>query len=123
MNLRSTDQPVLKIKYVFQMSMSQAVTPDTEPSPHHSSQPADLSSPPAGPPHNDAGSCQVVPATTSSSESLVEDPSTVDTCTSNAAEVTKQTERETPAEDQVIECDQPVNLEPETTEDPEVCMR
>lgn len=96
--------------------MSQAVPPDMEPSPDLSSPPADLSSPPAG-------SGQVVPATASSPESLIEDVSTVDTCTSNAAEVTKQTEMETHAEGQVIECDQPVNLEPETTEDPEVCMR
>lgn len=98
------------------MSMSQAVSSDMEPSP-------DLSSPPAGPPHKDAGSTQVVPATASSPESLIEDMSTVDTCTSNAAEVTKQTKMEIHAEGQVIECDQPVNLEPETTEDPEVCMR
>ncbi|TWW59367.1 Protein Noxp20 [Takifugu flavidus] len=104
------------------MSMSQAVSPDMEPSPDLSSPPADLSSPPAGPPHKDAGSCQVAPAAASSPESLIEDMSTVDTCISNAAEVTKQTEIETPAEGQVIECDQPVNLEPETTEDPEVCM-
>ncbi|TNM86075.1 hypothetical protein fugu_008346 [Takifugu bimaculatus] len=101
------------------MSMSQAVSPDMEPSPDLSSPPADLSSPPAGPPHKDAGSCQVAPAAASSPESLIEDMSTVDTCISNAAEVTKQTEIETPAEGQVIECDQPVNLEPETTEDPE----
>uniref|UniRef100_H2T5C9 Family with sequence similarity 114 member A1 n=1 Tax=Takifugu rubripes TaxID=31033 RepID=H2T5C9_TAKRU len=102
------------------MSMSQAVSPDMEPSPDLSSPPADLSSPPAGPPHKDAGSCQVAPAAASSPESLIEDMSTVDTCISNAAEVTKQTEIETPAEGQVIECDQPVNLEPETTEDPEI---
>lgn len=103
--------------------MSQAVSPDMEPSPDLSSPPADFSSPPAGPLHEDAGSSQVVPLAASSPESLIEDTSTVDTYASNAPEVTKQTEIETPAEGQVIECDQPVNLEPETTEDPEVCMR
>lgn len=105
------------------MSKSQAVSSDMEPSPDLSSPLPDLSSPSAGPRHKDAGFFQMVPAAASSPESLIEDMSTVDTYTSNAAEVTKQTEMETPAEGQVIECDQPVNLEPETTEDPEVCIR
>lgn len=93
--------------------MSQAVSPDLEPSP-------DLSSPPTGPLQREAGSCQDVPAAlgpASSPEGLIHheasgEMSTVDT---------HQTEVETPAERQAVECDQPVSLDPETTEDVEVC--
>lgn len=100
--------------------MSQAVSPDLEPSP-------DLTSPPPDPPHKDPGCCQDVPASlapASSPEGLIhQELSTVDACTGETGQVVNQTELETPAERQVVECDQPVSLEPESTEDVEVCMR
>lgn len=110
-----------KIKFLFQISMSQAVSPDLEP-------PPDLSSPPTGPLQQDTDSCQDVPATfgsASSPESLIHhesagDMSTVDTCPGETAEVTNETEMETPAERRVVECDQPVSLDPERTEEVEV---
>lgn len=111
-----------KIKSIIQISMSQAVSPDLEPSP-------DLTSAPTGPLQQDADFCQDVSATlesTPSPESLIHHESTgematVDTCAGETAEVTNQTEMEIPTERQVIECDQPVSLDPENTEDVEVC--
>lgn len=111
-----------KIKFIFQISMSQAVSPDLEPSP-------DLISALTGPLQQETDSCEDIPATpgsASSPESLVHHESTgdvpsVDSCIGETAEVTNQTEMETPAEDQLIECDQPVSLDPEITEDVEVC--
>lgn len=96
--------------------MSQAVTPDLEPS-------SDLSSPPADPSHQDTGSCPDAPAPASCPDSPVVETSTVDTCSGETAEVADHTETETSAERQVTECDQPVNLDPENPEDLEVCMR
>lgn len=108
-----------KIKSIFQISMSQAESPDLEPS-------ADLSSPPAGPIQQGPDSSQDVPAMSASPESLIchessGDMSTVDTCTGETAEATSQSEIKTPAELQVIECDQPVSLDPENAEHAEVC--
>lgn len=111
-----------KIKSIFQISMSRAASPDLEPSP-------DLTSPPTGPLQQDTDSCQDVPATlgsASSPESLIHhestgETSTVDTCTGETAEATNWTETESPAEGRVIECDQPVSLDPESTADVEVC--
>lgn len=127
MNPRAEISPFIchkhtKTKSVFQISMSQAVSPDLEPSP-------DLTSPPTGPLQQDADSCQDVPAalgSASSPETLIHhestgEMSTVDTCPGETAEATNQTEMETPAEHQAVECDQPVSLDPERTEDVEVC--
>lgn len=107
-----------KIEPVFQISMSQAVSPDLEPSP-------DLTSPPTGPLQQETDSCQDVPATLETPESPIPpestgEASTVDTCTGGTAEATHQTEMETPAELQEVDCDQPVSLDPESTEDVEV---
>lgn len=126
-NLRAEISPVTcqkraKIKSVFQVSMSQAVSPDPEPSP-------DLTSAPAGPLQQDTDSCQDIPAlleSASSPLSLIHhestgEMSTGDTCTGETAEATNQTEMEAGAERQLTECDQPVSLDPESTEDVEVC--
>lgn len=112
--------------------MSQADPTDTGPS-------AENTSPPAHPHHSDPDSSQDVPAALSLpsapqqpsliTESLNLPQSTEETTTEDTTAPTKasggQTDQEEPAaEAPVIECDQPVSLEPDTDaaeEDVEVC--
>lgn len=97
---------------------------------------SDATSPPDHPPHTEPASCQDVPAVSAppsaplqpplTPESLVSPQSTQETTTEDpATEETSQgpnDQPEPPAEPQVVECDQPVSLEPEATEDNvEVC--
>ncbi|XP_070768524.1 protein NOXP20 [Enoplosus armatus] len=106
------------------ITMSQAAPSDADPS-------ADITPPPTHPSHTDPGSCQDVPAAfappsaapqpplipesfvhpQSTEETTTEDPTTTTTTTKASEGSTDQ--QEPIVEGQVIECDQPVSLEPD----------
>lgn len=114
-----------KITSIFQDNMSQAVAPDLEPSPDLPTPPSDPPSPPADPPHKDADPCRdalVTSASASPPESPVSHEPTRETVTADAC-AGGAGDAEAPAELQAIECDQPVSLEPDNTEEEEVCWR
>lgn len=108
--------------------MSQAAPSDTDPS-------ADITPPPTQPPHTDPGSCQDVPAAPAPPTAALQPPlipesfalprSTEEMTTEHPAAETSEgptDQPQPPAEGQLIECDQPVSLEPEAAEeDVEVC--
>lgn len=106
--------------------MSQAAPSDADPS-------ADTTPPPAQPAHTDPSSCQDVPAALAPPSAPLQPPlipesflqSTEKTTTEDATKTdTSEGLMEPAAEGQVIECDQPVSLEPDTEaaeEDVEVC--
>ncbi|XP_076585513.1 protein NOXP20 isoform X2 [Chaetodon auriga] len=103
--------------------MSQAAPSDTDPS-------ADITPPPTQPPHTDHGSCQDVPAALAPPaappqpplipESFALPQSTEEMTTEDPAAKTSEgpmDQPEPPTEGQLIECDQPVSLEPEAAEE------
>lgn len=106
--------------------MSQAAPTDADPS-------ADITSPPTQPPHTDPGS-QDVPAALAPPSAPVQPPlipesfvlrqeTTIMDTTIGGTSDSPTDQPEPPAEHQVIECDQPVSLEPEAgEEDVEVCI-
>lgn len=123
------DVHFLKMNFILQVTMSETGSSDADPL-------SDITSPPDHPPHTDPASCQDVPAVSAppsaplqpplipeslvspqpTQEMTIEDPTTEETSQGPSDQL------EPPAEPQVVECDQPVSLEPEATEDNvEVC--
>ncbi|XP_056227282.1 protein NOXP20 [Seriola aureovittata] len=102
--------------------MSQAAPSDADPS-------ADTTHPPDQPPHTEPGSCEDVPAAPAPPSATLQPPlipesfsppqSTEETTTEDPTTATDISQGQTDqlecvAEDQVVECDQPVSLEPDT---------
>ncbi len=107
--------------------MSQAAPSDAEPS-------ADITAPPTHSPHTDPDPCQDVPAAFAQPSAPLQPPlipesvlpqSTAETTSEDGTKETSEgptDQPEPPAEGQLIECDQPVSLEPEASEEEsEVC--
>lgn len=108
--------------------MSQAGPSDSDPS-------ADITSPPTEPLQTDPGCCQDVPAVIASPPAPLQPPliqesvtlpestgeaTTADTTTGETSD--GPTDQQEPlTEHQVVECDQPVSLEPEAEDNVEVC--
>lgn len=116
------------INDVLQVTMSQAAHSDTDPS-------VDITSPPTEPPQTDPGSCQDVRAVIASPPAPLQSPLIQErvalpelTAEAIIADTTTGETSESPAdqqeplnEHQVVECDQPVSLEPEAEDNFEVC--